>query len=579
MSDPPEQTMSDDDDDDAEFQRFEWTIPPGKAGLQFSSHASTARGPHGGFLLRQVATTSPLHGQLEAGDEVIQINFQHVKDMVSTHQVVDYVKSKADEARTIVVLRRKRTTTTKKGTTPPKEESSSQHIFSVEVPPGHKAGLSFSLQPNQMRGPAGGFVVSKLAEDSILRTNKGVETGDELISIQIVMEKAILQKCSDMDSPKEAANLIKNHLDQTRILTFAKHHRHSDGAEDGEGNITVDTQQPQQQQSSALPNEVPQPQSPSQESSPQRCSCSTFECQVPPGKAGLSFHLDKRGPSGDGFVVSKVSETGPLVGRVQVGDILLNVDGMDTSKMDSAKQVTDYMKEHMDAEVRVLTFVRRSEDLKNENIKDDGAVARSSSPQEISFTATPENTTLPRPPPPAQPVEDPPSDPSSTMAAAAAAAAAESSSTKQATAPPSSLHPEPTAPPAEPQESSLASSTTSTTSPTSHPEEYATAAVSVERIQYERLQVHFSPKGQVPPLVLQPSSAFQGSSILTIQAPIPHSLFGVLESGDELVSISQDLALVVPDDDNFQSIQNQLQELSTDAHSRTMVILRKKVEL
>ena len=245
-----------------------------------------------------------------------------------------------------------------------------------------------------------------------------------------------------------------------------------------------------------------------------------------------------------------------------MGDILLNVDGMDTSKMESAKQVTDYMKEHMDEEVRVLTFARRSEDLRNENVKDDGAVARASSPQDISFL-----------------VEDPPSDPSSTMAAAAAAAAAESSSTKQATAPPSSLHPEPTAPPAEPQESSLASSTTSTTSPTSHPEEYATAAVSVERIQYERLQVHFSPKGQVPPLVLQPSSAFQGSSILTIQAPIPHSLFGVLESGDELVSISQDLALVVPDDDNFQSIQNQLQELSTDAHSRTMVILRKKVEL
>ena len=579
MSDPPEQTMSDDDDDDAEFQRFEWTIPPGKAGLQFSSHASTARGPHGGFLLRQVATTSPLHGQLEAGDEVIQINFQHVKDMVSTHQVVDYVKSKADEARTIVVLRRKRTTTTKKGTTPPKEESSSQSIFSVEVPPGHKAGLSFSLQPDQMRGKNGvGFVVSKLAEDSILRTKGRVETGDELISIQISDEA--LQQCSEMDSPKEAANLIKNHMDQTRILTFAKHHcDHSDDhAEDGEGNITVDTQKPQQQQSSALPNEVPQPPSPSQGSSLQSYS-TTFECQVPPGKAGLSFHLDKRGPSGDGFVVSKVSETGPLVGRVQVGDILLNVDGMDTSKMDSAKQVTDYMKEHMDAEVRVLTFVRRSEDLKNENIKDDGAVARSSSPQEISFTATPENTTLPRPPPPAQPVEDPPSDPSSTMAAAAAAAAAESSSTKQATAPPSSLHPEPTAPPAEPQESSLASSTTSTTSPTSHPEEYATAAVSVERIQYERLQVHFSPKGQVPPLVLQPSSAFQGSSILTIQAPIPHSLFGVLESGDELVSISQDLALVVPDDDNFQSIQNQLQELSTDAHSRTMVILRKKVEL
>ena len=569
-------------DVEGEFQRFEWTIPPGKAGLQFSSHA-TARGPHGGFLIQQVAATSPLHGQVKAGDEVIQINSQHVKDMVSTHQVVEYVKSKADEARTIVVLRRKRTTTTKKGTTPPKEESSSQHIFSVEVPPGHKAGLSFSLQPNQMRGPAGGFVVSKLAEDSILRTNKGVETGDELISIQIVMEKAILQKCSDMDSPKEAANLIKNHLDQTRILTFAKHHRHSDGAEDGEGNITVDTQQPQQQQSSALPNEVPQPQSPSQESSPQRCSCSTFECQVPPGKAGLSFHLDKRGPSGDGFVVSKVSETGPLVGRVQVGDILLNVDGMDTSQMKSAKQVTDYMKEHMDAEVRVLTFARRSEDLKNENVKDDGALARSSSPQEISFPATPENASLSPPPPSAQPVEDPTSDPSSTMAAgaaAAAAAAAESSSSKQATAPPSSLHPEPTAPPAEPQISSLASSTASNTGNTSsNQEEYATAAVSLERIQYERLQVHFSPQGQVPPLVLQPSSAFQGSRFRTIQAPIPHSLFGVVEPGDELVSISQDLVLVgQDDDDNFQSMQNQLQELSTDAHSRSMIILRKKVE-
>ena len=74
---------------------------------------------------------------------------------------------------------------------------------------------------------------------------------------------------------------------------------------------------------------------------------------APPGKLGVALDIFNGQP-----VVQKIRKGSPITGMLQVGDIILAIDDVDTSCM-SLAEVTFLMVKNMER-VRRITFVRRS---------------------------------------------------------------------------------------------------------------------------------------------------------------------------------------------------------------------------
>ena len=80
-----------------------------------------------------------------------------------------------------------------------------------------------------------------------------------------------------------------------------------------------------------------------------------IEVITPPGRTGIVFRSPGEGC--EGHVVKDVRETSTLKGQVLVGDVIVAVDGEDTSTLDFNK-IAELLMSKQDAEKRVLTIKR-----------------------------------------------------------------------------------------------------------------------------------------------------------------------------------------------------------------------------
>ena len=80
----------------------------------------------------------------------------------------------------------------------------------------------------------------------------------------------------------------------------------------------------------------------------------TFEVVAPPGKVGIIFYSSL---SDYGHEVKSVKETSPLLGKVQAGDIIIAIDGDDTSKCDY-NAIADALLAKKEAPMRALKILR-----------------------------------------------------------------------------------------------------------------------------------------------------------------------------------------------------------------------------
>ena len=72
---------------------------------------------------------------------------------------------------------------------------------------------------------------------------------------------------------------------------------------------------------------------------------------APPGKLALVFHMHTDGHA----IVTNIRPESPLAGRITVGDIVLAVDGEDTS-LHTEQEICDHILEKQNTE-RVLTII------------------------------------------------------------------------------------------------------------------------------------------------------------------------------------------------------------------------------
>ena len=76
-------------------------------------------------------------------------------------------------------------------------------------------------------------------------------------------------------------------------------------------------------------------------------------CRAPPGPLGLIIGTTPRGP-----IIQLIKSTSPLIGQVHIGDIIVQVDDIDTQNMSSA-ELTRIMTEKLEQKERKLLLVRR----------------------------------------------------------------------------------------------------------------------------------------------------------------------------------------------------------------------------